>query len=993
MVVTVDNELPEKLRHNHPLFLSTADTSGVVLISIQLTGAENYSVWSRTMRIAILERNKLGLIDGKCRKDGFCPNLSDLWERCNAIVLSWIMNCVSKKLLGGIVYSTYECSVWRDLKERFDKTDGSRIFQLHREIVTLVQGTSTIAEYFTKLRLCWAEFDCIVPFRGCNFTESRGFVEFMKQQKLLQFLLGLNETYEQARSQILMLVPLPSVNQAYSMMIERESQRVIANSARNVNNLEIAALMTARQVPNKFKGDWNAQCDHCKMMGHTKANCFRLIGYPSNFRFKKKVGQQNDSYEKEGENRSHAHNIRDEESRSHNDGSQARAAHVNFCNDQGYNNYPRNDNLHADWNRSHIPSQQHLQMMQQYDKSSHLNQSNLGQHKADDVPEPSSSNMCRLSDSKMGANFSKAFASYACNDDKEWIIDTGASNHMISHKEMLNFRKPVADYNKQITKELQCSVHFFPNYCVFQDLSSGKVLEIGEEKNGLYMMSHRERGVDCSPKGMVASKNKLDILLWHRRLPSIALNNKSPFEVFHGVKGSLTHLRTIGCLCYAKCLPPGDKFEAKAVPNTSPSPTAFLDISPTEDSPPHDVLDRPDIVSNIEVDDVDISTLPVGVNSMPLRHITEPKSYKEACSDPRWISAMKEKIQALEANKTWLIVPLPSHKKPIGCKWVYKIKFKADGTKKGILMNQRKYALELIEEMGLTAAKPSWTPLDINLKLTNTLLDEAMNITDSNKAMNITNDQVLADKGPYQRLIGRLLYLTLSRPDIGFAVQTLSQFLQCPKKSHMEAALKVVRYIKREPTMGVLMSSKKDRELIAFCDADWAACPNTRRSVAGFLIKHGESLISWKSKKQTTVSRSSAESEYRSMASTVSELVWIIALYKELGEEIHLPVKLFCDSEAALQIEANPVYHERTKHIEVGCHFIREKIQIGLIQTLYIRTQEQQADIMTKGLARAQHEHLVSKLGVLNVFVPTSLRGSNEKGVITLLTKISYNKL
>ena len=299
-------------------------------------------------------------------------------------------------------------------------------------------------------------------------------------------------------------------------------------------------------------------------------------------------------------------------------------------------------------------------------------------------------------------------------------------------------------------------------------------------------------------------------------------------------------------------------------------------------------------------------------------------------------------------------------------------------------MNQRKYALELIEEMGLTAAKPSWTPLDINLKLTNTLLDEAMDVT---------NDQVLADKGPYQRLIGRLLYLTLTRPDIGFAVQTLSQFLQCPKKSHMEAALKVVRYIKREPAMGVLMSSKKDRELIAFCDADWAACPNTRRSVTGFLIKHGESLISWKSKKQTTVSRSSAESEYRSMASTVSELVWIIALYKELGEEIHLPVKLFCDSEAALQIEANPVYHERTKHIEVGCHFIREKIQIGLIQTLYIRTQEQQADIMTKGLARAQHEHLVSKLGVLNVFVPTSLRGSNEKGVITLLTKISYNKL
>ena len=96
MDVTVDNELPEKLSHNHPLFLSTADTSGVVLISIQLTGAENYSVWSRSMRIAILGRNKLGLIDEKCSNDRFGPNQAHLWERCNAIILSWIMNCFSK---------------------------------------------------------------------------------------------------------------------------------------------------------------------------------------------------------------------------------------------------------------------------------------------------------------------------------------------------------------------------------------------------------------------------------------------------------------------------------------------------------------------------------------------------------------------------------------------------------------------------------------------------------------------------------------------------------------------------------------------------------------------------------------------------------------------------------------------------------------------------------------------------------------------------------
>ncbi|KAH0653965.1 hypothetical protein KY289_031643 [Solanum tuberosum] len=138
-MANVDNELPEKLSHNHPLFLHTIDNSGVLLSSIQLTGADNYSVWSRTMKIAILGRNKLGFIDGSCRKEAYGPNLTNLWEMCNAIVLSWIMNCVSKELLGGIVYSTNATSVWKNLQERYDKVDGSRIFQLHKEIATITQ--------------------------------------------------------------------------------------------------------------------------------------------------------------------------------------------------------------------------------------------------------------------------------------------------------------------------------------------------------------------------------------------------------------------------------------------------------------------------------------------------------------------------------------------------------------------------------------------------------------------------------------------------------------------------------------------------------------------------------------------------------------------------------------------------------------------------------------------------------------------------------------
>ena len=151
-MAAVDNELPEKLSHNHPLFLNNIDNSGVMLVSIQLSGSENFSVWSRAMRIAILGRNKLGFIDGSCKKEAYGENLKNLWERCNAIVLSWIMNCVSKELLSGIVYSTNAAEVWKELCERYDKVDGSRMYQLHKEIATISQGMGTISVYFSRLR-------------------------------------------------------------------------------------------------------------------------------------------------------------------------------------------------------------------------------------------------------------------------------------------------------------------------------------------------------------------------------------------------------------------------------------------------------------------------------------------------------------------------------------------------------------------------------------------------------------------------------------------------------------------------------------------------------------------------------------------------------------------------------------------------------------------------------------------------------------------------
>lgn len=160
------------------------------------------------------------------------------------------------------------------------------------------------------------------------------------------------------------------------------------------------------------------------------------------------------------------------------------------------------------------------------------------------------------------------------------------------------------------------------------------------------------------------------------------------------------------------------------------------------------------------------------------------------------------------------------------------------------------------------------------------------------------------------------------------------------KRSHYEATLHVVRYIKKQPALRILMSSRNSGKISAFCDADWASYLLSRKSITGFGIKYGDSLISWKSKKQSTISRSLAEAEYRSMTTTVAELVWLQRLLEKLGVVVELPMELHCDNKAALQIASNPVYHERTKHIEIDCHFIRERLQEGLITTTCVTSRD-----------------------------------------------------
>lgn len=272
--------------------------------------------------------------------------------------------------------------------------------------------------------------------------------------------------------------------------------------------------------------------------------------------------------------------------------------------------------------------------------------------------------------------------------------------------------------------------------------------------------------------------------------------------------------------------------------------------------------------------------------------------------------------------------------------------------KQGIYLSQRKYALDIISECGLLGSKPVDSPIE---QYHNLACDDGDFFTDPAK---------------YRRLVGRLVYLVVTRPEMSYTVHILAQFLQQPRQKHWEAAIRAVRYLKSAPGQGVLISTKNDLSLSAYCDADWAACPLTRRSLTGYIIMLGDSIVSWKTKKQPTVSRSSAEAEYQSMAMTYSELKWTIALLDSLGIKRLKPVPFHCDNKAALHIAANPVFHERTKHIEVDCHFVRDGVMDDIIATQHIGTNEQLADLLTKPLGRQQLKYLLDKMGVRNLHAP-----------------------
>jgi transposase InsO family protein len=493
-------------------------------------------------------------------------------------------------------------------------------------------------------------------------------------------------------------------------------------------------------------------------------------------------------------------------------------------------------------------------------------------------------------------------------------------------------------------------------------------------------------------------------------------------------------------------------------------------------------------------------------------NLTEPTTYSTASKHPQWCNAMDEEFQALQKQGTWALVPAPSTKNIVGCKWVYKLKYNSDGTisrykarlvakgfhqqygvdfeetfspvvkpptvrlvlslavslnwplrqldvknaflhgtlKEEVYMVQPPgyidpshpshvckllksiyglkqaprawfesftsqllhlgftastadsslfvykhqtviaYLLLYVDDIVLTSNTPAYLdqliaqlssvfdlkdlgPLHYFLglqvtrsssglylnqaKYTHDLLKKHNMLTSKsakspscpNTRLSLHESDPLPDPHGYRSLVGALHYLTFTRPDISFSVHQVCQYMSAPTTVHLAAAKRILRYLQGTLHHGIAFTPGP-LHLSAYTDADWAGDPDDRRSTSGYLVYIGSNPITWSAKKQPTVSRSSTEFEYRALAIASAELCWIRALLKDLGIFIsHTPI-LWCDNVSALAIASNPVFHARTKHIEVDFHFVRERVLRKDLEVKFVSTIDQLAEIFTKSL-------------------------------------------
>jgi hypothetical protein len=255
-------------------------------------------------------------------------------------------------------------------------------------------------------------------------------------------------------------------------------------------------------------------------------------------------------------------------------------------------------------------------------------------------------------------------------------------------------------------------------------------------------------------------------------------------------------------------------------------------------------------------------------------------------------------------------------------------------TSAGFFLSQQQYAEDVLERATMDNCRSAPTPVNTKAKLP------------------AADGLRIADPSSYRSIAGALQYLTITRPELAYTVQQICLHMHDPHECHAGLIKRALRYVRGTVDMGLHIHASPQLDVRVYTDADWAGCPDTWRSTSGYCIYLGDALVSWSSKRQAIVSRSSAEAEYRGVANAVAESVWLWQLLGELRCPISKATLVYCDTISAVYMSVNPVHHPHTKHVELDIHFVRERVALGEFRVLHVPTRQQFSYVMTKGLPK-----------------------------------------